>query len=158
MADQVFWNRDSEQDRMTFARALAPLVAASRTKTFTRAEATAYMLSLQDVPPTILNDAVAALLSRGVDWMPKPGDLKKECAAVMTHRRKEAYNATLPAECSTCGREKTYKGARWKEVSINGVDRLVRCDCQTVALQAADRVGQAIALPPSREDQTEIAL
>lgn len=139
MADQIFWNRDSEQDRMTFARALAPLVAASRTKTFTRGEATAYMLSLQDVPPGILEGAIVALLASGVTWMPKPGELKAECAKVMAAKRKVA--AALHLE--SCDHDSHF-------IEING--RNQRCPCWERAQQAMLDVGQAIALPASRED------
>lgn len=155
MADQVFWRRDNEDDRKKFALILAPLVGASRTKSFTKHEGTAYILSMQDVSPAILEDAVGALVKRGITWMPKPGDLKAECAKVMHAKRLQAHDASLPDECPTCGREKDYKGARWKEITINGVERLVMCDCKRIALKAADRVGQALELPPSREDDRE---
>lgn len=144
MADQVFWNRDREQDRAAFARVLAPLVAASRTKSFTRPEATAYMLSLQDVPPAILEGAVAALLERGVDWMPKPGDLKKECATVMAAKRKAAATVHL---------EGCDHPSNWIE---NAKGQQERCPCWKRAQDAMAAVGQAIALPPSREDQKEL--
>ena len=144
MADQIFWNRDREPDRIAFARAIAPLVAASRTKTFTRPEATAYMLSMQDVPPAILEEAVAALLQRGVDWMPKPGDLKKECAVVMATKRKAAAARHL----EDCEHSSHF-------IEINGKNE--RCPCWKRAQQAMADVGQAITLPPSREDTSELA-
>ena len=162
MADQIIhWDRLNEAHRAAFARMLAPLIAASRSKDYeTKEKATVqlhtWMLSMRDVSPVIIEEAIANLITAGVTWMPKPGELKAECAKVMTRKRLEAYEDSLPALCPTCHREKDYKGARWKEVSINGVDRLVQCDCRTVALEAADRVGQAIALPPSREDALEV--
>lgn len=143
MADHVFWNRDREEDRVAFARVIAPLVAASRTKTFTRPEATAYMLSMQDVPPSILADAVSALLQRGVDWMPKPGDLKTECAKVMAAKRKAAAAVHLQG----CDHSSHF-------IEVDG--RMQRCPCWKRAQQAMSDVGQAITLPPSREDQLEL--
>ena len=118
----------------------------------------ARMLDGIDVP--IIEQALDRLIDENASGrkffpMPTPADLKAVCAKVMTTKRLEAYEASLPDECQTCGREKSYKGARWKEVTVNGVDRMTQCDCRTVALQAADRVGQAIALPPSREDSLE---
>jgi len=143
MADQVFWNRDNEADRKRFALILAPLVGASRTKSFTRHEGTAYILSMQDVPPAILEEAVASLVRQGVTWMPKPGDLKKECASVMAAKRKAA--AALHLE--SCEHSSHF-------IDVDG--RMERCPCWKRAQQAMVEVGQAIALPPSREDAAEL--
>lgn len=144
MADHIFWRRDSEEDRKRFALLMAPLVGASRTKTFTRHEGTAYILSMQDVPPAILEEAVIALVQQGVTWMPKPGELKAECAKVMAAKRKVAASLHLEG----CEHSSHF-------IEIDG--RMQRCPCWTRAQQAMADVGQAIALPPSREDSSELA-
>lgn len=144
MADpQLFWNRDSEEDRKKFALILAPLVGASRTKSFTRHEGTAYIISMQDVPPAILEAAVASLVNAGVTWMPKPGDLKAECAKVMAAKRKAAAAVHL----DDCEHSSHF---------IDGPKGLERCPCWKRAQQAMASVGQAIALPPSHHEPLEI--
>lgn len=145
MADQVFWNRDNEDDRKKFALILAPLVGASRTKSFTRHEGTAYILSMQDVPPAILEEAVSSLVKQGVTWMPKPGDLKAECAKVMAAKRKAAAALHLDG----CDHSSQY-------IYNPETRRDERCPCWTRAQQAMAAVGQAIALPSSREEQKEL--
>ena len=140
---QIFWNRDSEEDRKKFALVLAPLVGASRTKSFTRHEGTAYIMSMQDVPPAILEAAVASLVNAGVTWMPKPGDLKAECAKVMATKRKAAAALHL----GNCEHSSHF---------IDGRNGLERCPCWKRAQRAMAEVGQAIALPPSREEALEL--
>lgn len=137
--DQVFWRRDNEEDRQRFATLLLPLVGASRTKSFTRSEGTAYILSMQDVPPAILEAAVVRLVKAGVTWMPKPGELKAECAKVMSERRAAAAQLHL-SECT--------HSSHWIEVD----GAMQRCPCWTRAQQAMLEVGQALALPPAPSD------
>lgn len=136
MADQIFWRRDNEQDRKKFAMLLAPLVGASRTKSFTRHEGTAYMLSMQDVPPAILEAAVVQLVQAGVTWMPKPGELKAECAKVMAVKRKAAAALHLEG----CDHSSHF-------IEVDGKNK--RCPCWIRAQQAMEAVGQAISLPPA---------
>jgi hypothetical protein len=136
----VFWRRDDEDDRKRFATLLLPLVGASRTKSFTRAEGTAYILSMQDVPPAILEEAVVRLVRAGVTWMPKPGDLKTECAKVMAEKRATAARLHL-SECT--------HSSHW--IEIDG--KLQRCPCWTRAQQAMLDVGHQIALPPKEDDE-----
>ena len=142
MANQ-FWRRDSEDDRKKFALILAPLVGASRTKSFTRHEGTAYILSMQDVPPEILAAAVESLVQAGVTWMPKPGDLKAECAKVMAAKRK----AVAAIHLEGCDHS-----SHWIESDAG----LERCPCWKRAQDAMAAVGQAIVLPASREDAMEL--
>ncbi len=113
---QIYWRRDNEEDRKRFALLMAPLIGASRTKSFTRHEGTAYILSMQDVPPAILEAAVEQLVRAGVTWMPKPGDLKAECAKVMAAKRKAA--AALHLE--SCDNDSYF---------IDIVGRMQRCPC-----------------------------
>lgn len=142
MADApTFWNRDNEEDRTKFAQLLAPLVGASRTKSFTRHEGTAYLLSMMDVPPAILEEAVVAMVRRGVTWMPKPGDLKAECVKVLDAKRAAARIEFM----KTC----PHISGGWREVVVNGVPRMARCECWNAGKEAADRIGAALELPPA---------
>lgn len=124
-------------------------------------ERAAYERTLKDINGGVIAEAAQVLVDQAAAGrkffpVPKAPDWKAECAKVIERRRNEAYRDSLPALCSTCGHEKSHTGARWKTVTVNGVERLTTCDCRTVALEAADRVGQPIALPPSREDQMEL--
>ena len=150
MADQIIhWDRMNTEHRARFAVLLAPLIAASRTKDYeTKEKATVqlhtWMISMREVPPMIIEEAVAKLVNAGVTWMPKPGDLKAACAKVMAVKRKAAAAIHLE-DCD--------HSSHW--IEIDG--RLQRCPCWTRAQAAMAAVGQAIALPPaSREDQMEI--
>lgn len=145
MADRIFWNRDSEADRQRFAVILAPLVGASRTKSFTRHEGTAYILSLQDVSPEILTAAVESLVRQGVTWMPKPGDLKAECAKVMAAKRK----AVAAIHLESCDHASHF-------IEDQATKRMKRCPCWDRAQAAMAAVGQPITLPASREDAMEL--
>jgi hypothetical protein len=159
MSGAQAWNRSKEHQR-AMARLLAPLVAATRPREFVSAAAAtdqviAFLVSLADVPAPVVASAVDRMLQRGAVWMPKPGELRAECASVRAAARRRAYLDSLPAECPTCGRAKDDTGPRWKTIAVNGVERVTRCDCVVVAQQAALRVGEPIALPPSREDVRE---
>lgn len=121
-------------------------------------ERAAYERTLQGISAGVLREAARRLVDQAACGrkfypIPKAPDWKAECAKVQERRRVEAYRDSLPAECPVCGHEKAYQGGRWKTVTVNGVERLTRCDCQTVAIEAMDRVGQLIALPESREDE-----
>lgn len=153
----AFWDARSDSDHLEMATLLAPLILASQNRNFmdkqaAKAQTYTWRLSLADVPKPIVAEAIAGLVAKGVTWMPKPGEVKAECAKVQERKRQQAYLAAIPEECPTCGREKAFEGARWKEVTINGVARLAPCDCRQLALQAAERAGQAIALPPAPGD------
>lgn len=101
---EKFWDRHNEQDRATFAQFLHPLVIASRTKTFTKAEASVYLLTLQDVPREIVALGVSRLIERGITWMPKPGDIKAACCDIVDERRAEAVRKakSLYGHCDAC--------------------------------------------------------
>lgn len=149
MADQIIhWDRLNPEHRERFGILLAPLIAASRTKDYeTKEKATVqlhtWMLSMRDVPAPILEEAIANLVTAGVTWMPKPGDLKAECAKVMAAKRKLA--AALHLE--SCDHSSHF--------IENEQGQLERCPCWKRAQQAMEDVGQAIALP-AREDAAEL--
>lgn len=146
---EKFWDRHNEDDRIQFAKFLDPLVVASRTKNFTRAEASVYLLTLQDVPRDILALGVTRLLEQGVTWMPKPGDIKSACADVADERRKRAaeFAKTLLEDCPDC------HGSGWADAE--GPNAVIRCRCLTRSLELMAEAGQVItrpALPPASEE------
>lgn len=145
---EKFWNRHDANDRIHFARYLDPLVLASRTKNFTPAEASVYLLTLADVPREILALGVTRLLEHGVTWMPKPGDIKAACCAVVDERRAAAARQAkaLQDDCPDC------YGSGW--ANAEGPNAVVRCTCAKRALELVQAAGEALprpALPPSSE-------
>lgn len=145
----LHWDRMNRDHRERFALLLAPLIAASRTKDYeTTEKATVqlhtWMLSLRDVPESVLSEAIANVVNTGVTWMPKPGELKAECAKVMAAKRKAAAQMHL----ESCDHSSHF--------IENERGLLERCPCWKRAQDAMASVGQTIALPPSREDQMEL--
>lgn len=145
----IHWDRMKADHRERFAVLLAPLIAASRTKDYETIEKATvqlhtWMISMREVPESILSEAIANLVNAGITWMPKPGDLKAECAKVMASKRKAASALHL----NNCEHSSHF---------IEGIGgRMERCPCWKRAQQAMLDVGQAIALPPAREDATEL--
>jgi hypothetical protein len=143
------WNRHDSDERVAFAQLLRPLVIASRVKDFTAAEASVYMLTMEDVPREVVIDAVTRLLREGVTWMPKPGDLKHACCAVVDARRLSAARQAkaLQEDCPDC------RGSGWADAE--GPNAVVRCNCIKRALELVAEAGEALArpaLPPSSEE------
>ena len=142
----VVWDRQSEQARRTFAAILSPLIVASRTKEFidpasAKTQLHAWMLSMAEVPESVLIEAVALMLERGVTWMPKAGELKQVCAEVVDRRRAVAKAVILERDCPDC------HNTRWREVvDQEGVTRVARCECWQQAMAAADMVGKPLQL------------
>lgn len=136
---------------MNFARALMALATALG---FDLDEAVVgvYWHALKDLPDDLRVETLLECGNRKWFKFPKPADVKELAAGLMDAKRKRVFFATLPPgdTCPTCF------GTRWKTVNVNGVNREDRCDCWKAAMQAMDRVGQAVALPPSREDAMEI--
>lgn len=150
MANPTYWDRHVDDDRVQFARYLHPLVVASRTKHFTKAEASVYMLSLQDVPRDVLALGVTRLIERGITWMPKPGDIKAACCDVVDERRHAAARLAraLQDDCPEC------RGTGWAD--IEGPNAVERCTCTKRALELVDAAGRALprpALPPSTDPE-----
>jgi hypothetical protein len=142
---EKFWNRHDVEDRLQFARFLDPLVLASRTKNFTAAEASVYMLTLADVPREVLARGVTRLLEAGVTWMPKPGDIKHACCDVVDELRATAARQAkaLQDDCPDC------QGSGW--ANAEGPNAVIRCQCITRALALMDAAGQALSRPQIAE-------
>jgi hypothetical protein len=144
-----FWDRHSEADRLQFAKFLQPLVVASRTKNFTKADASVYLLTLADVPREILALGVTRLLEAGVTWMPKPGNIKAACCDVVDERRAAAARQAkaLREDCPDC------HGSGWTETAAN---RVAKCTCVRRALELVQAAGEALprpALPASTDSE-----
>lgn len=144
-----FWSAQSDEDHQAMATFLAPLIVASQNRNFidkqaAKAQTYAWRISLADVPRPILKEAIERIVNRGITWMPKPGEVKEECAKVMAAKRKAAAALHL----NNCEHSSHF---------IEGLTgRMERCPCWKRAQRAMESVGQAIALPDSREDQMEI--
>ena len=140
---EKFWDRHNAADRVQFAKFLDPLVIASRTKNFTPAEASVYLLTLQDVPREILAHGVTRLLQAGVTWMPKPGDIKQACCEVVDDRRKQAaaHAKALTDGCPDC------HGSGWRDAE--GPNAVEKCTCVTRALKLVQAAGAPLARPAS---------
>lgn len=147
MADAVaHWDRMKPDHREKFAVMLAPLIAASRTKDYETVEKATvqlhtWMISMRDVAPDVLAEAIDVMVNRGVTWMPKPGELKAECAKVIAKRRAAA--AKLHADCSTC------HGSRW----IHTPQGEVRCGCHVRIMTAMNAVGKPLELPAAPDSE-----
>lgn len=148
MAEQ-FWNRTVVADRKAFAALLAPLIAASRCKEFddpasARTQLHVWMISMADVPRPIVSDAVDRLLSQGVTWMPRPGDVKAVCCDIVDeHRRIATRDANaLAADCVQCA------GTQWvSHTDEAGVERMKRCWCFTRGMELIAEAGQPLKRP-----------
>lgn len=146
--NQLFWDVRSDEDHELMARFLAPLIVASRDRNFidkkaARAQTYAWRLTLADVPKSIVEQAITNIVARGVTWMPKPGDVKQECAKVIEQKRKALRDHYLSACTHSSQWEDTDKGVQ-------------RCACWQGLQTALANVEQPIALPASREDSAEL--
>ncbi len=143
------WNRHDDADRAEFARYLQPLVTASRTQNFTRAEASVYLITLRDVPKDVLALGVTRLIEQGITWMPKPGDIKAVCVSVVKERRSVASKkaAELKADCIRCD------GSGWERIEQDGVEHVKRCWCVTRGLELVAEAGEPLALPAHTESE-----
>lgn len=108
----------------------------------------AYARAIDGIPVAIIEAAIDALINEAAAGrkfypMPTPPDLKGMCAKVMAAKRKAA--AALHLE--NCDHDSHF-------IEIDGKNQ--RCPCWDRAQQAMLDVGQAIALPPARED-SEVA-
>lgn len=145
---QPFWDVRSDADHQLMAHLLAPLIVASRDRNFidqkaAKAQTYAWRLTLADVPKPIVGQAIDNLVARGVTWMPKPGDVKAECARVVEQKRKILRDHFL-AGCT--------HSSQW----IDGDHGMERCPCWQGLQTALEQVERPIELPPSREELSEV--
>lgn len=145
MSAPDFWNPQSEQDRAAMRDLLVPLIIASRSRDFVdrsmaRAQLHAWCLSMRDVPRAIVAEAFDRIVAGGVTWMPKPGEVKKICAAIILEKRAQARRGAL---------EKCQHPNHWIEITAHGVTRMKRCACWERGEKLALAVAQPLALPES---------
>lgn len=153
---ETLWDARNAQHLGFFRReVLAPLIVATRPMELRTADAIddaarAWILSLKDVPAEVLTEGVGALLLDGPTWMPRPGDLRRVCAAAITARRRE-ISARANAVTESCGR---CQGSTWAPmIDAAGVARVTRCDCHKVARALYDGLPEPLALPPAKDDE-----
>lgn len=147
MSAHTYWDVRSEADHKAMAALLAPLIVASRDRNFISVEAAkaqtyAWRLSLAEVPRPIVAEAIAAIVARGVTWMPKPGEVKAECAAIVERTRKAVRQHFL---------ESCRHSSQW----IDSPKGLERCPCWKGMQKALEQVERPIELPASREELAE---
>lgn len=104
----------------------------------------AYVRALSDVPGDVLLAAADALINESAAGrkfypMPTAPDVKGACAKEIRKRR-AAIVAQMPS-CEQC------HGSRWKNITVDGVDYVTRCDCFLALQKAIDAVGKPLALP-----------
>ena len=109
----------------------------------------AYAMVMDDVPADVMLAGVKRLIKQAAAGqqfypIPKPHDWLRACQDEITQRRKDALK-NLP-ECHACN------GTRWLTTTgDDGVERMTRCDCWRLRLQAAEAAGKPLALPARRE-------
>jgi hypothetical protein len=152
VADAIWNARDPEHVRH-FAAFLKPMQRASGTRRLddelvALETVQAWILTLAEVPADVLEEARRRVLAEGITWMPRPGDLKRHCAAIVEERRRAYYAgaASRIAECPRCF------GSTWTEVEIDGVAHSVRCGCFVSVIALEANAPKAIALPAAPDD------
>lgn len=154
---EPIWDYRNGAHRDQFLDLLSPLIVASRTRDFAtenlaKNQAVAWILSLKDVPMDVLEAGRDRLLARGVNFMPRPGELREACCDVVDERRAFAVTEAdrIQAACLVCINSKG-----WQTVTVNGEEKQARCECWTRAramLEASDAPLARPALPPAEPE------
>lgn len=152
MADASIWQHRNVDHIRHFAAFLKPFLRAAGTRLFDDATVAAetvqaWILTLHDVPADVLEEARARLMAEGVTWMPRPGDMKRHCVAIVNERRRvlELQAADIRATCEHC------HGSGMLTVEIQGLDHARKCSCLAEALALLEQRPAALPLPPERE-------
>lgn len=151
MADSTVWNHRNLAHVAHFSTLLKPIVRAAGTagtRIFDDPQVSAevvqaWILSLCDVPPDVLEEGRARLMAEGITWMPQPGHLKRHCAAIVHERRRvfELAAADVRAKCERC------YGSGFVEMELDGVDYSKRCGCLAEALALLEQRPAALPMP-----------
>lgn len=158
--DSGVWDYANPEHRRVFGELLSPLVASAgafelrqwNDPGYARTQLRTWMLSLREVTKDVLAEAVDAMVTRGVTRMPRPGDVRAECAKVITAKRKKAFETMLVSECVSC------RNTRWIDVvDPAGAVRMMRCSCWQTATKAMNAVGNRLALPPSEDEEASMS-
>lgn len=156
---EALWNARNKAHVQHFASYLKPFMrAAGSPRLFDDAEVAletvqAWILTMRDVPADVLEEARERTLAEGITWMPRPGDVKRHCVAIVGERRRAYLQraAALIAECEHC------HGSTYTTVTIDGVDHAARCGCHTAALEIEAQAPKALPPPRLREDDHDAA-
>jgi hypothetical protein len=141
--------RRIDPDQRVFGEGLAALAIALGFE-LDRLVMRVYWNALADVPAEFREAAILEAGKRTWFKFPTPAELKRIAVERLEQRRKQAFRAMLDgSECQTC------HGSRWKPVTVDGVERLKRCDCWQAGIKAMNAVGQQLELPPSREEEAQ---
>lgn len=143
------WDRTNRADQAAMRDLLLPLVAASRSRDFAdtgtaKVQVLAFLQALEDVPRELVAQAVAARVRAGVTWMPKPGELKADCAKLRTEARAAAFKKAV-AGCAHAG--------YWAENAQGQVDR---CACWTRGQAAMAAIGAPVQAPLLLEGEVPV--
>lgn len=156
MGKPSVWNARNGEHQAYFAALLKPAVRASATTLFDddtvgREVVQAWIMQLHDVPRDILEEGFARVFGLGITWMPKPGEVRAACAAVVDDRRRAvaAQARALMEQCDICSPH----NRGWVEVGgPGGHTHVQRCDCYKAAMALGDSQPARLALPPAREE------
>jgi len=150
MKAPAIWN-PREGGHLTWWRrnVLAPLIVATRPSELRTPEAVddacrVWILALHEIPEAVIVAGVARLLTGVGPWMPKPGDLRAACAAVVKEQRAAVGPAAaqLIAACPDC------HGSTWKETP----EGMRRCGCHGAALRLSEGLPEPILLPAAEHE------
>jgi len=113
-------------------------------------ERAAYERTLKDISADILAEAAQMLVDEAAAGrkfypLPKAPDWKAAAAKVLNNRRKAAQLEQLK-NCQ-------HLTGHWREVIVNGVTRMARCECWEAGKAAADRIGAPLELPAVASDE-----
>lgn len=155
MGKASIWNPRDVAHQQVFSALLKPAVRASMTTLFdddvvARETVQTWIMQLHDVPEDVLLEGFARVFGQGITWMPRPGDVRRACAAIIDERRAAAAVTAqqLIADCEDC------HGSKFREVVDDaGVTRMARCECHRRAVALVDQHPKPIALPPAADDQ-----
>lgn len=153
---EAIWNARDKAHVQHFAAYVKPFQRAAGSRLFddpTVALETvqAWILTLRDVPADVLEEARERVLAEGITWMPRPGDVKRHCVAIVAERiQAKAVEAKALSEgCKLC------HGSTWRTVEIDGVDHVSRCGCHEAAMQVMGTAPKALPAPRERDDVSE---
>lgn len=157
MANPAIWHHRNIEHVGHFAALIKPLARAAGTAgtriyddpQVSAETVQAWILALRDVPADVLEEARNRLLTEGITWMPRPGDLKRHCVAIVAEQRRAiaAEVQALLARCECGGHE-----PGWELVTdAQGVERLRRCRCWRLGQERLAQAPPALALPPARD-------
>lgn len=152
-APAIWDRRDAAHVRWFGLEVLGPFIASSRDRSFMSGEAVTtaaqmWILALADVPQDVLVAAVEQLVRTGITWMPRPGDLRAACQAVVAERRRllGARRLELLDACTCGGPEPGWELVADTEGPL---PRLTRCKCWRAGKALMDQAPATIELPPA---------